>query len=106
MKLPHALGFVAHGLLLAALSSYAPGLFAGASARELWVAFMSWVNLAVGAGWLAHRAFVALLPWLRYDFTAASLLPPPSAAAAESIEAMDTFEPAFAVSLDVDREAA
>ncbi len=75
MKCPHAIGFLALGLAFAALPRVAPGLFVGAGARELWIAFMSWVQFAIGGCWLLGRALSALADAMRYEYVPSAAEP-------------------------------
>lgn len=84
MKIFHALGFLTVGILLSLLPQIAPGWFlpsvvTGESPRDLWTAFMSWLQIGIGTIGLIGRSLPLLGRLLRYE--------PPAEPA--------TLEPAF-----------
>ncbi len=71
MKATHALGFVLFGTLFAMLPRYAPGLcvpdsFTGESARQLWLQFMSCVQLAIGGSYFVRAGLGFAAELLEY----------------------------------------
>jgi hypothetical protein len=117
MKSSHALGFILVGVFFTFIPSLVPAWFPpneidGSNASELWLGFMGWVQITIGAIRFGHSLLGVLATALEYDpaqAAARAAAPIPTGAFAHGEAIMASSEPElleFAQEFVADRGAA